>query len=674
MRRLLICACLLAAASRAAEIVVVNADPPESGLNDPTPAAPVGGNLAITLGAQRLAVLEEAARMWGLALPGSVPVKITATFTTLPCVSSAAVLGATKPNAAFADFAGAPLKQTGYPKALADQLAGHEISASSTAMDVRLNVRLGQADCLAGYPFYLGLDGAWGASISLLDVALHEFAHGLGFVSGADSKGAFAGWPWIYDRNVYDPASGQTWDRLATDAERVAAAQTTVLSWDGPAANRSAAPLLKRTPRLFVTEGSAPAAYAVGTSYLGPLPGDPGTSGPIVAAADHGGCPPLFEDLSGKIALVERSGCGTKSQAKGLQSAGAIGVLVDWNTSGGAGTILDADSSVKIPVLPLSREDAAAVRGSLPVRGTLGLDTAARQGTDAQGRIALYAPPMYAPGSSVSHLGTGFSLPLLMQPSISSRHTLGVDITPSVFRDLGWFALPVGLANTYVLPSAAHSPGKNGAFYTTDLTLSNRGSNDATVVLQFLGHDRDGSVGPQASLTLAAGRTETYRDVLGTKFGAASGGDYGAVLVLSDSASLRGVGITATPSPSGGTFGHAVPLQSGSDLVTPLTPKTILGLREDAGSRTNAVFVNLTTASASVDLALVGPDGATLGTARLDLLPLQMSQVNDLPRALGGGGVDGAALVVSTRSPGAQIATYATVIDNVTNDPKALLP
>ena len=75
-----------------------------------------------------------------------------------------------------------------------------------------------------------------------------------------------------------------------------------------------------------------------------------------------------------------------------------------------------------------------------------------------------------------------------------------------------------------------------------------------------------------------------------------------------------------------------------------------------------------------MDLTFVGPDGATIGTASLDLLPLQMSQVNDLPRALGGAGVDGAALVVSTRSPGAQIATYATVIDNVTNDPKAPLP
>ena len=207
----------------------------------------------------------------------------------------------------------------------------------------------------------------------------------------------------------------------------MAAAQSNVPAWDGSAANRSAAPLLKRMPRLFVTGGAAPAAYEVGTSYLGPTPGDPGTSGPIVVATGRGGRPPLFDDLSGRIALVERSSCGTKSQAKGLQSAGAIGALVDWNTPGKPGTILDYDTSITIPVFPLSREDAAAVRGSLPARGTLGLDTAARQGTDSQGRLALYAPPTYAPGSSVSHLGTGFSIPLLMQPSISSGHTVGVD-------------------------------------------------------------------------------------------------------------------------------------------------------------------------------------------------------------------------------------------------------
>lgn len=98
MRRLLISAFLLTATSRAAELVVVNSDPPGTGLNDASPVTAVGGNLATTLGGQRLAVLYEAARAWGRALPGSVPVRVTASFTSLPCVENGAVLGATKPT------------------------------------------------------------------------------------------------------------------------------------------------------------------------------------------------------------------------------------------------------------------------------------------------------------------------------------------------------------------------------------------------------------------------------------------------------------------------------------------------------------------------------------------------------------------------------------------------
>jgi hypothetical protein len=57
---------LVAAAAEAgpAQIVIINVDPPGAGLNDPTPAAPVGGNTGTTLGQQRLIVLEHAAAIW----------------------------------------------------------------------------------------------------------------------------------------------------------------------------------------------------------------------------------------------------------------------------------------------------------------------------------------------------------------------------------------------------------------------------------------------------------------------------------------------------------------------------------------------------------------------------------------------------------------------------------
>ena len=79
-----------------------------------------------------------------------------------------------------------------------------------------------------------------------------------------------------------------------------------------------------------------------------------------------------------------------------------------------------------------------------------------------------------------------------MQPSVSPTLPQSLDVTPSLFRDLGWFALLWGPAATYVLPSSAHAQGRNGAFYATYLVIANCGTADASITIRFLGHDRDG--------------------------------------------------------------------------------------------------------------------------------------------------------------------------------------
>ena len=62
---LLLLASLVAEPLFAASIVIVNTDPAGTGLNDPTPVAPVGGNTGTTLGQQRLIVFQQAARSGG---------------------------------------------------------------------------------------------------------------------------------------------------------------------------------------------------------------------------------------------------------------------------------------------------------------------------------------------------------------------------------------------------------------------------------------------------------------------------------------------------------------------------------------------------------------------------------------------------------------------------------
>ena len=294
----------------AIDLVIVNTDPPGVGLNDTTPVAPVGGNLATTLGAQRLLVLREAARIWGLALPGTIPIKVTASFSTLPCVSFAAALGATEPTAVFANFNGAPLRDTFYPKALADTLSGRELNPSNSAIDTRFNAGIGQPGCLAGSPFYLGFDNAHGSSIDLLTVALHEFAHGLGFESGADENGTFAGGPWISTTASSSTAKA---DGRGTSSRRTQTAKRprrTRGSSHGAEPRRTGL-LLGCSPASPVCSSPRTAARVppseIVSGYIGLRLTDPGDSGRLVAVTPPDGCAPRNEDVGGRI-VTPRSG------------------------------------------------------------------------------------------------------------------------------------------------------------------------------------------------------------------------------------------------------------------------------------------------------------------------------------------------------------------------------
>ena len=89
---------LLLATSSApgAEFKIKNNDQPGEGFNDPTAATPVGGNPGTTVGAQRLRVFQEAARIWGELLPSNGAIDVDGTFDSQPCDSTGAVLGSVR--------------------------------------------------------------------------------------------------------------------------------------------------------------------------------------------------------------------------------------------------------------------------------------------------------------------------------------------------------------------------------------------------------------------------------------------------------------------------------------------------------------------------------------------------------------------------------------------------
>ncbi|HEX7439965.1 MAG TPA: peptidase, partial [Caldimonas sp.] len=130
-------------ADAAATIVIQNNNVAGVGFNDPTAAAPVGGNAGTTLGQQRLIAFQAAADIWGATLTSSQTIFILASFEPLTCTATSAVLGSAGAIDIEADFPGAPKANTWYPLALANKISGLSLAPGTADIRARFNSRVG---------------------------------------------------------------------------------------------------------------------------------------------------------------------------------------------------------------------------------------------------------------------------------------------------------------------------------------------------------------------------------------------------------------------------------------------------------------------------------------------------------------------------------------------------
>jgi hypothetical protein len=296
-------------------------------------------------------------------------------------------------------------------------------------------------------------------------------------------------------------------------------------------------------------------------------------------------------------------------------------------------------------------------------------------GIGAGGRPMMYAPNPSESGSSVSHWDSVLFPNEIMEPTYTGpSHALLV--TDELMADLGWGLASGSPEYHWILPSSARAPGKGGAFYTTTLSVGNRGSAEARYKLKFLGNNADGTGGPESSeLVLGPNQSVSYEDVLGSIFGRTT--DFGAIRLTANVTTLNVLGQTSTPDPDkpGGTFGQSVPTFAPSDMITSGEIRSIVGIREDSSFRTNLILTNAGTSPVTISGTLLSTSGAVLGTKSWTLPPLGMTQDGPIAPNMGATGiVRDAQLLLTTSTPGGAFAAYAAVIDNVTNDPRTLLP
>ncbi len=456
--RHLLCAivagCLIAVPAFGAAVQINNLDPPGIGLNDPgPPVLPAPGNdTAATVGEQRLNVLQRAAEIWANNLISAVPITINAQTALQTCTATSAVLASAGANVVEMDFANAPLAGTWYHGALANSIAGVDLSPADSDITTQFNRNLDEdPTCLGGVGWYYGFDHNEGVQVDLLAVMLHEYGHGLGFANFVNEAAGtlFLGSPDVYTTFTRDLETGVNWNDM-TNGERAASAiNDPDVVWTGAAVTAvvpgfldPAAVVIVNTPPIIAGE------YPAQTASFGPPVPMGGVTGDVVLAQDGGGpgtatdaCEALTNGaaISGNIALVDRGECNFTVKVANAQAVGATAVLVANNQPSGLPPMGGDDPSITIPSLGIEMSTGDAIKAQLGggVNATAGFSATELAGVNS-GFLRLHAPDPVAPGSSISHWTTAAEPSLLMEPSITSELTDDVDLTLDHFTDIGW--------------------------------------------------------------------------------------------------------------------------------------------------------------------------------------------------------------------------------------------
>src|SRR6185295_6297461 len=476
--------CLAAsfAPTGATTFVIINNDDAGEGFNDPTPAAPVGGNNGITVGQQRLNAFQFAADLWGSLIDSDQTIYIQATFDPLTCTATSAVLGSAGAIQIFSDFTNEDFPATWYAVALANKLTGTDLApgpTNSNADDIiaRFNSSLnGNVACLGGIGWYYGFDAMHGANTDLVTVLLHEFGHGLGFANFVtESSGANAGPPFqtdVYSQVTRDNTLGQTWAQInPTNANDAAIAASAIrcgqIVWTGPHVTSAVAAGALQSGAPFVkvnTPGGIAGLYQLGAAAFGPALTAGGVTGNVVIGLDPAdGAGPSTTDgctaftnaaaVAGNIALLDRGTCGFTIKVKNAQLAGATAVIVADNVAGCPPAGLGGtDATITIPSGRVSLDDGNTFKANIAtLNATLLLDLTQRAGADSSNRALLAALNPVAPGSSISHWDTSHFPNSLMEPAINADlnpPVNDVDLAFEHFQDIGWFKLDGSITQT----------------------------------------------------------------------------------------------------------------------------------------------------------------------------------------------------------------------------------
>lgn len=244
---------------------------------------------------------------------------------------------------------------------------------------------------------------------------------------------------------------------------------------------------------------------------------------------------------------------------------------------------------------------------------------------------------------------------------LTELHTAWWSSEPVIRRDFPVHALPEEFREVedrvaFVAP-AAHTPGRDGVFWQTDLELSNPNPFPIELRLEFLGHSGARSNPAPETVALTAREYRTLEDAVSALFGASGAG----ILTVQGPGhpwQVRSVTRSAdTPAAPG-----FLPSLSRENLLRSGEVKLLdISLQKPTPSRINVGAANLGSTPATVEIRL---SGGLLEPRRLrlELPPQAFRQHTDVLTIDSGGPAAGATLEVEVLSPGGEVLVVASLV------------
>ena len=230
------------------------------------------------------------------------------------------------------------------------------------------------------------------------------------------------------------------------------------------------------------------------------------------------------------------------------------------------------------------------------------------------------------------------------------------------------FGVPTANADQWMVPASANVGGNAGTNWRTDLRLVNTEDSSVSVRVYLLKNGQNNaSLNTFVNVTVPADGQVQIDNVLASRF---SFSGTGALLIDAPGDDLVVTSRTYNQVP-GGTYGQFIPGVPANQALPAGQDSYLVYLAKSSDFRTNLGWAATSVNAGSISVTLYSSAGTRIGTAKsYDVMSYGQNQINDIFAAVGASATETAYAVVR---PSVPVVAYASVVDNRTGDPVAVL-